>query len=428
MTVPTHNLYDFVHQVLKSQFHLYYFYPWGHKNIENLIDYHNPEIEKEHNYKIARVSNFDLVKKYVPENYIDKINCLRFVPLCIAHDQEPLNFDLYEDKNLDQQIIERTKNDLIISPENFNLRHARPSNFVKHCVLLHSELNSSELEKYEETDLFKGAYWWSHAILSLDWFRFAQCDKSLVPKSDYKKLFLIYARDTTGSRTYRKIFLDKINSSALHHCQIGSFYSTNITSNSSAEYSSFDISNTVFSVILETVFDNRIHLTEKTCRALACGHPFLLANGPGSLRYLKGYGFKTFDPWINESYDEQMDNGKRLTMIVNEINRIANLQENDLKELIFNCNKIAVYNKKIFFSSAFFDKIVNELKNNVKQCLESTKYQLDYQLLWLSLQQGKLFEKDRFYSKENHKKRKFLSSYIRHLKRGGTIDDYEPPF
>jgi hypothetical protein len=48
--------------------------------------------------------------------------------------------------------------------------------------------------------------------------------------------------------------------------------------------------------VAETVFDTRIHLTEKTLRPIACGHPFILAAGPGSLKYLQTYGFRTFSP------------------------------------------------------------------------------------------------------------------------------------
>ena len=39
MTVPTHNLYDFVHQVTEKRFWLVYFYPWGSRGLKNIIDY-----------------------------------------------------------------------------------------------------------------------------------------------------------------------------------------------------------------------------------------------------------------------------------------------------------------------------------------------------------------------------------------------------
>ena len=39
MSIPTNNLYDFVHQVLESKFLLRYFYPWGEKQLENLIEH-----------------------------------------------------------------------------------------------------------------------------------------------------------------------------------------------------------------------------------------------------------------------------------------------------------------------------------------------------------------------------------------------------
>jgi hypothetical protein len=70
---------------------------------------------------------------------------------------------------------------------------------------------------------------------------------------------------------------------------ISQIKNNNFSSTASADYDYQDFINTQVSVVLETVFDeSRIHLTEKTLRPIACGHPFLLAAGPNSAQ--KSFG------------------------------------------------------------------------------------------------------------------------------------------
>jgi GT2 family glycosyltransferase len=59
---------------------------------------------------------------------------------------------------------------------------------------------------------------------------------------------------------------------------------------------------------------------------------------------MQNLGYKTFSPYIDESYDTEVDNYKRLNMIVQEVNRICNLSKEDYDTLISNCKEIAEYN------------------------------------------------------------------------------------
>jgi hypothetical protein len=314
-------------------------------------------------------------------------------PVLFCHDQEPLFFDYYLDEIPHmQEFCESVRENQFASKElkNLNLRWVHPTSLQKTWILLHSELNSAELNKYESTGSFVGAYWWSHAMLSLDWYRFAEYDPALDITDEYKKLFLIYCRDTTGSRTYRKTFISHLKKNNLDdNCQIGSFLDYNITSDSSAIYDAIDHNQTAISVVLETVFDARIHLTEKTLRPLACGHPFILAAGPGSLALLKKYGFKTFSPYINETYDTVQDNDLRLQLIVDEMKRIQLLPDSERTELITRCNQIAEINKAHYFSNDFFNQIVKELQDNVAAAFDQHQGQLNLSLWWEERKQRK---------------------------------------
>jgi hypothetical protein len=134
----------------------------------------------------------------------------------------------------------------------------------------------------------------------------------------------------------------------------------------SADYDSKDYRSTAVSVVLETVFDNKIHLTEKTLRPLACGHAFVLAAGPGSLKYLRNYGFKTFGHIFDESYDDETDAIKRLEKIISTMKQIQCLTPSHWQEI----NAIINYNQQHFFSQDFFNQVTNELTHNLNTAVE----------------------------------------------------------
>jgi len=76
------------------------------------------------------------------------------------------------------------------------------------------------------------------------------------------------------------------------------------------------ISEASFSDADETVF-----ISEKTFKPIACKHPFIFLGNRGSLKKLKEMGYKTFHPFIDESYDE-LSTFDRFDAIIKEIKRI----------------------------------------------------------------------------------------------------------
>lgn len=113
--------------------------------------------------------------------------------------------------------------------------------------------------------------------------------------------------------------------------------------------------NSYFSVVTETVFyatddnDSSIFFTEKTYKPIICNHPFILVGRPGALKKLKEFGYKTFSPYIDERYDEIVDDKERLLAIVTEIERLSSkeymFEENWLK----NIKLIVEHNKNVFY-------------------------------------------------------------------------------
>lgn len=116
---------------------------------------------------------------------------------------------------------------------------------------------------------------------------------------------------------------------------------------------------TYFSLISETTF-NTLHgadgrfLTEKTFKAIALGHPFILIAPPGSMSLLRQIGYKTFDGLINESYDQEPNDGLRMLKILNEVERLSNLTDVELDYFLTEAKKICEYNVEVFKNKDLF--------------------------------------------------------------------------
>ena len=132
-------------------------------------------------------------------------------------------------------------------------------------------------------------------------------------------------------------------------------------------------------VILETLFDdNRWHLTEKSLRPIALGHPFILAGTAGSLAYLRSYGFKTFDTVWNESYDSIKDPEQRLCAITDLMAQIASWAPQIQEKKLAEAQAIADYNRQHFFSDEFFNLVTGELATNLTTALVDVEFTKNY--------------------------------------------------
>jgi hypothetical protein len=340
------------------------------------------------------------------ENYsnLQFLNC----PMLLCHDQEPLIHDFYtkdQIKNVAKTILIKTGTDILVHNSVLNY-HANQylrgvllcSNQYDLTLLLHSEQNSLEVDWFSQNG-FVPVYYWSHAAIARDWFRYAEHD----PKLDFdlhkiKQDFLVYNRAWSGTREYRLYFTQQLVDQQLldhvkttfnpvdskhytQHCFKNKNLKINnhtleqhllpnlVDASASADYMSDDYANTGIEVVLETLFDDcRLHLTEKTLRPIACGKPFILASTPNSLKYLQDYGFETFSGLIDESYDTVLDSRDRLDAIVQEMKRIARLDANTKQGLYTKLNEIAQRNKQRFFNS-LFEQVIEEYKTNLNQAM-----------------------------------------------------------
>jgi hypothetical protein len=107
----------------------------------------------------------------------------------------------------------------------------------------------------------------------------------------------------------------------------------------------------LISIVSETLFyEESGYLSEKIWKPIVHGHPFILIGPANSLQFIKKeFGFKTFHPIINESYDLEVDPKKRLTMIFDEIKRLNSYSIEELKEMVKQLLPILKHNKELMY-------------------------------------------------------------------------------
>ena len=75
------------------------------------------------------------------------------------------------------------------------------------------------------------------------------------------------------------------------------------------------------------------HITEKITRGIGTMMPFILIGQPYTLQILKELGFKTFDKWWDESYDNEEDLYHKMNIIKKNILEISKWNLNKCKEV-----------------------------------------------------------------------------------------------
>lgn len=81
-------------------------------------------------------------------------------------------------------------------------------------------------------------------------------------------------------------------------------------------------SNAWIEVVPETCHKDFYYLTEKTQKPIITKTPFLILSTQGYLNFLREMGFKTFHPYIDETYDLESDLETRVEMVIESLEKI----------------------------------------------------------------------------------------------------------
>ena len=282
------------------------------------------------------------------------------------------------------------------------------SEFRKHNPALFSSGHIVVSEQGEYVDQLCAEYGWQshyyfyHGWACLDWFR-GYDQAYQIPRArlrNPKKTFMSPNRIVAGKRDHRVLFLYNVfknnlednHISAPRRCQYEDIDISQVASKYNNIYPdieqvldraelprlfsgeteqlmhSYQLGNfaeaadSLIYVPTETVYSGqRRHLTEKTFKAIALEMPFVLVAAAHSLEYLRSYGFQTFAPLIDESYDLIEDpilRIERVTAILLEIQaRSAAAKISLFKSLL----PIVEHNYNHFYRGGFRDVLEAEL-------------------------------------------------------------------
>jgi hypothetical protein len=331
----------------------------------------------------------------------------------IFHDQEPL---LASD-------IERFNN--YISFKDLGVMQTGIGTTIKYPDYFRTIVANSEVSEYKDQLLqhycYHDWYFFSHGFLALDWFRDIQYlldDRS----SCFDKVFIMYNNLVAKDRSYRlgivadilsrgirdqglislplkdayhgpilnEVF-DKASNLSMHHkkmvlqtiCKLDTpltIDSNSVNGTYSAKINLADCQRAFWHVVPETNFyHKKLHLTEKIFKPIVSYRPFILASYAGNLKYLRSYGFKTFGDFIDESYDEETDNTKRMTMIVDEVEKLCKLSIVEQQEMFAAMTPVLEHNFNHFYGR-FKKIIVDEMIYGFAECIDGLVYDagLDY--------------------------------------------------
>jgi hypothetical protein len=296
-------------------------------------------------------------------------------------------------------------------------QHIKDTYAGRAIVLLNTERTSQEKNKILDEFGFRDCNYFFHALAAADWYRGYQYAADLVAPAHrtIEKKYITFNRLTGGARAYRSFLvaelarngiLDQGYVSYSDVCPEHGHYESHILATHgerdvAAEYimhvryaldriqyplridnegaipngsyimgARSQLMTSFLHVVTETCYwEGKSHLTEKIFKPIVARQPFVLLGCAFNLRYLRSYGFKTFDSWWDESYDVIIDPVARLTAVVKIIREISAMSNADLESMLQGMQHVLDYNYELFYSRRFVDTIWNDLAENLEHTL-----------------------------------------------------------
>ena len=122
----------------------------------------------------------------------------------------------------------------------------------------------------------------------------------------------------------------------------------------------------------ETMFveANTLFFSEKSFKPILAAQPFIIGGNAGTIRHLQDLGYKTFHPYIDESYDMEPNPARRMSMLLAEAERLARLSPAEMRLLLKRLTPALIHNYELIQSRMLECtpkvKIINELYHWVK--------------------------------------------------------------
>lgn len=124
---------------------------------------------------------------------------------------------------------------------------------------------------------------------------------------------------------------------------------------------------TLFNIISETSFEtDSTNLTEKSFKAFANSHPFLIIGDVGSNELVRSFGFELYDGLVDYSFDSIPERDKRLNEALKQIRNVYSIGKDGIIDWYKNNVDKIEYNRNKFFTYSF-SKMIDETITDLKK-------------------------------------------------------------
>ena len=119
---------------------------------------------------------------------------------------------------------------------------------------------------------------------------------------------------------------------------------------------------TFFSFVYETwsISPNIVFYSEKIYKCILNFHPFVAWANPHTIKYMNDNGYKSFNPHINEDYDNHVSAEDRSILAMKEMVTLCDMTNTQLLDWYANQEEILTHNYNRFMEEDSFMKSVNQ--------------------------------------------------------------------
>jgi hypothetical protein len=262
------------------------------------------------------------------------------------------------------------------------------------CIVV-SERDSDNVAAVCERYNWRSQYYFFHGWAALDWYRgYDRCELLEPPRQRrIRRTFMSPNRIIGGDRWHRVIMIYHLLRQGLAHnaisapdrCPVEKIFLPDVAQNFISVYPDIAeifnktnclpwympgeqdhpmtsyrldlwnvVSESMLYLVTETVAQGRrCHLTEKIFKPIALGMPFMLLSTQGSLAYLRSYGFRTFDQFWDESYDDEPDIFLRCEKIAMELHRLDRMSLSQKNDMWHSMLDVVEHNRCHFYQGGF---------------------------------------------------------------------------
>jgi hypothetical protein len=141
--------------------------------------------------------------------------------------------------------------------------------------------------------------------------------------------------------------------------------------NPAIQYNIDHYSQTFLSLIPETGFSNHsVFFSEKIWKSIRIGHPFIVIGNPGMLQELHNLGFKTFNDYWDESYDNVSNLEERVNKITSILVKLSKLSTLELHGLRADMKETIEFNQNLI-NSFGLGRSMDTIATTVKQIYDT---------------------------------------------------------